>query len=403
MTRSRKVLLALLIVVLLSQAPFAYRRYKLRRLNAAIQEVQLRRETPANDSGFAEFKGVVHVHSSLGGHSKGSLEGIIAAARATQLDFVGMTEHTSANFNTAAMSLKGTHAGILFINGNEVSTVSNERLLILPGDESASDNSGLPTPQLVAKEKSRGALSFVAYPQDFKSWEAAYDGIEVYNLYTNVQQINPWLMFFDGLWSYRGYPDLLFANFYSRPDAALQKWDELMVTTRRRISAIAGNDAHANVGFSVNDASGKILVGGQLDPYERSFRLVRVHALIPRGQTLGFETLLKALGEGHFFIGFDLFGDTSGFAFTASDGRSTRIQGDEIPLAPEVRLTVKMPVSGRILLFRDGTVVKDQDGINTLEFIARERGVYRVEAYMSQLPNPISERPWIISNPIYVR
>jgi hypothetical protein len=32
-----------------------------------------------------------------------------------------------------------------------------------------------------------------------------------------------------------------------------------------------------------------------------------------------------------------------------------------------------------------------------------ERGVYRVEVYLPQLGKPVGDKPWIISNPIYVK
>jgi hypothetical protein len=32
-----------------------------------------------------------------------------------------------------------------------------------------------------------------------------------------------------------------------------------------------------------------------------------------------------------------------------------------------------------------------------------ERGVYRVELYLPEVERIIGEKPWIISNPIYVR
>ena len=46
-----------------------------------------------------------------------------------------------------------------------------------------------------------------------------------------------------------------------------------------RLTGVAGNDAHANIGVSLKDSSGKTLLGIQLDPYETSFRLVRLHAV----------------------------------------------------------------------------------------------------------------------------
>ena len=416
MKRWKKLLLGLVLAVLISQIPFAYRRYELGRLRSAIQLLNSQRAQETRDSSFAEYKGVVHVHSFLGGHSNGNFEDIIAAAKLNQLDFVVMTEHTSEDFNTAAMTLKGSHAGIFFINGNEAGGTNSDRLLVLPGDDSdhvsaasapgtpADPRTKLTTQDIISRAKSKGSLALVAYPQDFKSWDASgYDGVEVYNVYTNARQIKPLLMFFDGLWSFRSYPDLLFANFYRRPTENLKKWDDAIAATGRKLVATAGNDAHANVGISLNDSSGKTLLGLQLDPYERSFHLVRVHALIPRDKPLTSETLLSALAAGHCFIGFDLFGDTTGFRFSASNSSENRIQGDEIGLQKEVSLTVNTPVTSRIVLLKDGNPIQDENGINQKKFVINEKGSYRVEVYLPQLPKPVSDQPWIISNPIYVR
>jgi hypothetical protein len=38
-----------------------------------------------------------------------------------------------------------------------------------------------------------------------------------------------------------------------------------------------------------------------------------------------------------------------------------------------------------------------------MDFVAREKGSYRVEVYLPNLPKPAGDQPWIISNPIYVR
>jgi hypothetical protein len=401
MRRWKKLLLGVLILLLVSQIPFAYRRYKLGRLNAAIQQVNSDRSVEAPD-GLTEYTGVVHVHSFLGGHSKGGFQEIISAARSNDLDFVVMTEHALGEFNTAAMTLQGTHAGVLFINGNEVSTASSERLLVVPGDGSSAAS----VQEVITSAKRNNALAFVAYPDEFKSWNAnGYDGIEVYNVYTNTRQINPLVMFFDGLWSYRSYPHLLFANFYSRPAQNLKTWDGAIANTGRRLVAIAGNDAHANVGFELTDGSGKKLLGLSLDPYERSFRLVRMHVLAaPSHDGLATqERVLTAIAAGNCFIGYDVFGDTTGFRYTARDDNEQKIMGDEITLENQVHLRVKLPVVGRIVFLKDGTAVHEAATIRTAEFIARERGSYRVEVYLPRLPKPVSEQPWIISNPIYVR
>lgn len=401
MKRWQKLLFVILVLILLSQLPFAYRRRRLVRLHEAIQQLNAQRTNLSPDL-FKEYKGVVHVHSFLGGHSSGSFQEIIDAAKTNHLDFVVMTEHTERDINTAAMTLQGVHAGVLFLNGNEVSFTNVGRLLLVPGLESQ-DQSNSPLENLTLQTRAKNGLSIVAYPQEFQQWNSnAYDSVEVYNLYTNAQQINSVMMLFDGLWCYRGYPDLLFANFYSRPNENLRLWDQTL-GRGQRVTALAGVDAHANIGIGLHDASGKTLIGLHLDPYERSFEIVRVHALVSERYGLNSESVLGALRSGNSFIGFDLFGDTTGFRFSGSSGGEAAIQGGELKLDGEALLKVSTPLPARVVLLRNGVVVEQDQGKNQVGFIVKEPGVYRCEVYLPQLPHPVGDQPWIISNPIYVR
>jgi hypothetical protein len=404
MKRWKKVALVILAVFLLFQIPFIYRRTRLGALRSAIQQVNAQRVVNQAESAYTDYKGVIHVHSSLGGHSTGNLADIIQAANHNNLNFVVMTEHPSALMDTSEQTLKGVHAGVLFINGNEVVTASHDRFLLLPGGADAATDNTIGSEQVLAAQKARGGLSFIAYPQEFQSWDAdGYDGIEVYNLYTNTKKINYFVTFFDGLWSYWSYPDLMFARFYERPSDALKRWDDLIRTKNRKIIATAGNDAHANVGFRIGDLTGKELIGLHLDPYARSFSIVRNHVLIEKEKPLTSETLLAALASGHSYIAFDLFGDSTGFTFTAENSQGKKIMGDEIELLDGVRLIVTTPVQARVLLIKDGQVIRDEDGTSRKEYPISERGVYRVEVYLTQLGSLVKDKPWIISNPIYVR
>jgi hypothetical protein len=344
----------------------------------------------------------MHVHSFLGGHSRGSFSEIISAAQANQLDFVVMTEHPARDFDSAEMTLKGSHGGVLFLNGNEVSTASGDRLLMVPGDVSARDADKLPTSEVVTKAKARGTVSLAAYPEESNNWNTAgLNGVEVFNVYSNARQVNPVFAVFDVIWSRRSYPALLFATFYARPTENLKRWDAALANAR--LTATPGNDAHANVGISLNDSSGKPILGLQLDPYETSFRLVRLHLLVPRHQSLNNETVLDAIRLGHCFIAFDLFGETAGFSFTAENAGTIAIQGDEIALQSNTRLRVDVPVVSRVLVLRNGQPWKDETGVTSKTFDVKETGVYRLEIYLPQLGKPVGEQPWIISNPIYVR
>jgi hypothetical protein len=402
--RWKRWTLILLGLLVLSQLPFVYRRFQLRALRAKIQELNASRSVNQPDA-YADYKGVSHVHSQLGGHSTGSFADIIEAARQNELSFVVMTEHPSATIDTAEMTLRGMQGGILFINGNEVSTKAGDRFLVLPGTSAASTSAAKSTEDLVTGEKAEGRLMFMAYPQEFRSWETAdgYDGIEVYNLYTNARRINPLLMFFDGLWSYGAYADLLFTRFYERPAESLKRWDDLNSSRNKRLVALAGNDAHQNVGIHLGDAGGKKYLGIQLDPYSRSFQIVRTHALIERERALSAETLLEAIKLGHCYISFDILADASGFRFTAENGAARAIMGDSLKLMDGgVRLIVATPVKSRVVLFRNGQPVEEATDTLGREFTAKERGVYRVEVYLDALGDSFRSRPWIISNPIYI-
>ncbi len=399
--RRRKILIVMLGLVVLSQIPFVYRRYRLARLQKAIQQLESQRAAPQGESDFVDYQGVIHVHSFLGGHSTGTFAELIAAAKANQLDFVIMTEHPEPDFNTAAMTLNGMFGGVLFVNGNEVVTSNGDRILLIAGSDTASAPGSQTTEAVVAIQHGSGRLSIAAYPTESRSWQtSAVDGVEVYNLFANTREANKLVLFFDGLWSYRTYSDLMFANFFSRPSENLSRWDETIAAGKRRLIATAGNDAHSNIGLTLNDAAGKQWLGIKLDPYERSFRVVRTHVLIRKDIGLTRASLLEAISHGHCYVSFDLFGNGKGFSFAASVTEQ-KIMGDEIAFADGLRLTASAPLAARFVLFKDGSVIDQKSG-SVAEFPINTAGVYRVEVYLDSLAPPAQGQPWIISNPIYV-
>ena len=404
MRRWKKLALALLALLLFTQAPFAYRRYQLGRLRARIDTLNAARAPADQQDPYADHAGVLHVHSALGGHSEGTFEEILRAAKANRLAFVLMTEHTSKYVDTAQATARGTHEGVLFVGGSEVVSAAGDRLLVAPG--ARPPDPAPPTQELVNQLKNEGRLVFVAYPEQWRDWNVSgFDGVEVYNLYTNAKRVRYPVLIFDALWSFRSHADLLFATFYERPADNLRRWDELTsAAERRRLVAVAGNDAHQNVGVDLRLSSGRPVFRLQLDPYERSFRLVRTHALVERGRPLTEETLLEALARGHCYVAFDLFGDSTGFRFTAESGSEKKVMGDEIALhGGRVRLVASSPVRARLVFFKGGRVVHEEKETLRKELDVGEPGVYRVEVYLDQLGARFAARPWVISNPIYVR
>lgn len=408
MSRRKKIALALLALLLLSQGPFVYRRRQLGRLRERIRALEAARlPAPPGDS-FEDFAGVFHVHSSLGGHSPGTLGEIVAAARDNRLAFVVMTEHPAAEADTAEATLRGTREGVVFVNGSELVAAGGQRLFIAPGfarPAPAADRT--PAEELLGRAQSEGRLSAVGYPGQVRAWDFdGFDAIEVYNLFTNTKSISYPRLLMDGLWSYRTYPDLMFATFYERPEAALRKWDELNAAGGARLSGLAGNDSHANVGFRLGGGDGgEPAFKFYVDPYERSFAVVRNRVLLPKGSAPTAEAVLEALRTGRSYIGFDIFGDSGGFRFTAADGAGEKTMGDEarLPAGGAVRLSARTPVKARFVFFRNGREVREERDATSAEMSAAEKGAYRVEVYLDQLGELLEGKPWIISNPIYVR
>jgi hypothetical protein len=395
MKRWKKILLVLVGIVAVSQIPFIYRRVQIGRLSARIAEQNAAGTTLENPR-YKDLAGAIHVHTSLGGHSSATFEELIDGARG--LDFVVLTEHTSASIDTAAMTLNGTHGGVLFVGGNELDTHSSDRLLMVPGTAEAYARRNTKTWEFLPPFQKEGRLAFVTYPERFSSWDTTFDGIEVFNLNSNLSKVSYGLFFLDALWSYGKYPELTVATHLSRPDAYLQKYDEVART--RRITLFAGSDAHSNIGFHLlaDDAGNKFL-SLKFDDYATIFRIVKTHVLLAADQALSQETLLEALKQGHCYIGFDALGETKGFSFSAGE----KIMGDEVTLAELPSLKVALPRKARIVLFKDGSRISEAPDAKEMTFQPKERGSYRVEVFLDSLGKPFNRLPWIISNPIYVK
>ena len=397
----KKFFLIVLIVLLLIQIPFIYRRYQNGKLAEKINQLQSQR-TVQPDPNYTEYKGIIHAHTSLGGHSTGTFDELIDGANANDLDFVIMTEHYTDKYDTSALTLNGVYGKTLFVGGNEIDTSDGDRFLMMPGGPDAASFSKMPTNVVLSTLHSENRLAFITYPEKFKSWNSDFDGDEVFSLHTNAKKMNPFLALFDLIWSYPAYPALTFATYFKRPDENLAEFDE--IAAKRKVVFTAGTDAHSNIGFHLlGDDAGNKFINIKIDPYKTTFQLVRVHVLIDKNKPLTRESLIDALKMGHSFIGFDVLGDTSGFNFLAENDVETKIMGDDIALSQGVKLRVVSPVPARCVIFRNGEKYFESQETGEISLDAKESGTYRVELYLDQLGSPFDKMPWIISDPIYVK
>lgn len=396
----KKIVLILLAVIFLAQIPFVYNRWKFGQLYDKINQLQTQKTEIANPN-FNDYKGIIHVHTAIGGHSTGTIDELIDGAAKNTLDFVVMTEHTAALYDTSALTLQGNVGGVLFVNGQEVETAT-DRFLLLPGSADAGKMNRIATPDFLNTIHAQNKLAFITYPEKHKTWDANFDGIEVFSLHTNAKKMNLFFALFDAIWSYHAYPELVLVKYFQRPDENLRKFDE--VTQTKKSTLFAGTDAHSNIGFHLfGDDAGNKIINIKVDDYETIFRAMRNHVLLEKDKSLTQETLLQALKNGHCFVGVDSLSDTKGFSFTAENAAESRIMGDEIALTENLILKAAAPQIARFVIFKNGEKIYEDGGVSQISFPVKEKGTYRAEVYLDSLGEPFNRMPWIISNPIYVK
>jgi hypothetical protein len=112
------------------------------------------------------------------------------------------------------------------------------------------------------------------------------------------------------------------------------------------------------------------------------------------------DALLDALRNGRAYFAFEVFRPAPNFAFRALDfGGNVWNMGDEVPLAEGLTVEVRAPAPGRITVLRDGHRLARTEGAH-LSVPVNVPGAYRAEV---DILVQGQWRPWIFSNPIYVR
>jgi len=150
------------------------------------------------------------------------------------------------------------------------------------------------------------------------------------------------------------------------------------------------------VGIGAADAHEFHLMGLKFAPYEVMFQMARTHVLVPSDQ-LTDDAVYDALRSGHAYFSIELMARSDGFTFVAERGQKIYgIMGDEVTLIPNLQLTAWLPSPARLDLYRDGTRIRTLEEGQLWHFPIDEPGVYRIEASRHG-------KPWIFSNPIYVR
>ena len=273
----------------------------------------------------------------------------------------------------------------LVLRGAEIR--AEEDYVLALGIDSFIDPDGMTFREVTAAVAAQGGVAIGAHPARFRHWDDPnLAGVEVWNLYDEATA-DRWRyagLALDILLFYGDYPAEILLGIVRHP-AALARFDD--ETRRRRLAAVGTPDAHQNVR----------VLGRQLDRYPLAFRLVTTY-LLAEDHTK--TALLDALRRGRTYFAFDALTPAATFDFRIVDARgATWLMGDEPAAARDQTLHVFAPHRGRITVVRDGRVIGQADAAR-LALPVDGPGVYRAEVALQVQGR---WRPWIYSNPIYVR
>ncbi len=421
-------LVAVALVVWLRGA--LYNRFvRFPREEAAWAAIRSQRKPVTENAGWREYRGILHSHSKYSHDSEVPFDEILRAMKAIRIDFICLSDHCVNGRADFDLQWRGIHDGKLFIPGFEMKDGMMPFGVASGVVLSNRTDSDVLARQIVAG----GGVLFYAHPEEPRVWNRPeLTGMEIYNIHTDfkVAAKRPGMLLPDLLVNQRRFPEQVFHVMFRRPEAFLQRWDDLNRT--RHITGIAGNDCHQNTGLRgfitatntlrIEDTSPKTvaefklnwftrraarvcfgpldpdrrLFHFQLDPYERMARFVNTHLL---AHELTEPALMESLRAGRAFIGFDMIADSAGFLWLAEGAKGRAVMGETLAFTAGTRLKAVSPCFCRFTVVKDGTVAFQQEG-RAMQWTPPGPGKYRVEAELK-----VSDQwvPWVYANPIELK
>lgn len=346
-----------------------------------------------------EYTGNLHIHSQYS-DGVGTVPEIVQSAQRVGLDFIVLNDH-SYMIDDLHLDEEGYYGDVLVLMGQEIGRRYHHYLAFdlqkILKDESIGPQ------EVIDRVNAQGGFGFMAHPFEkgmpFSEKSIAYtwndlsvngfSGICIWNFSSRWKERVK--TFFHGLFF------LLFRSQTLKGPSrkTLLFWDGLC--RQRRVAAMGGSDAHASM-FKWGAL--------RLRPFSYDYLLntINIHILLNnelQKESNGAKTsVLNALKNGRLFIAHERLGSARGFRFYYIKENGTYVNmGEERRFQPGT-IYVEAPESCDIRLVRDGTVWRRFSGQKASCRI-EEKGVYRVEAYRHLLFFGL--RPWIFSNPIYLR
>ncbi|MDZ7695957.1 MAG: hypothetical protein U5R49_03185 [Deltaproteobacteria bacterium] len=299
------------------------------------------------------------------------------------------------------LSDEGFHEGLPVMMGLEIGRRYHHYLTF--DLDTLVQGEGLPPQAVIDRVNRRGGFGFLAHPfekgMSFKEHSIAYTwndtsvsgftGICIWNFASRFKERIKGPL--HGLFFL-----LLKARMLKGPSSeTLSFWDELCQS--RRVVAIGGSDTHGAV-FRLGRFQFTPL------PYAYSLNSINVHVLLKSPLPATFaeakSQIYDALREGRLFIAHDRLAPARGFDFHFESDEGNVVRQGQEGMFHEGTFFIRSPKRAEIRLIKDGALLKRWLA-GRVSFRAAQKGVYRVEVYI-RVPF-FGLRPWIFSNPIYLR
>jgi hypothetical protein len=375
-------------------------RGSLQSVHEALASLRSQRRPPPPLEDRVEYRGVIHAHTEISHDSDGTVDEMLAAAEAARLNFLVTTDHYSPRiytdgidgFRGSLLVIRGLEIGMGCIQASGIDRRCGAVLAIgLREPLFPDEQNGWQWDALFAKLREQGALSIIAHPRGLlnPSYYQKADGMEIYDVADAMREriVDVPRILANFAVGFGDYPEECLLPWVERMNWNLVQWDRF--SRERRVIGLAGNDAHQRIS----------IFGRTLDRYDLVFRMVNTHVL---AESLTKDNIMAGLREGRCFASFNLLGDAAGFQFVARDASSGALKavlGEELKMQDNMSLEVLSPIPASIVMVRDGMPIRREQGRAMVHVVDRP-GVYRVEVSLRVVDR---WRPWIFSNPIYIR
>jgi len=347
-----------------------------------------------------DYAGCIHFHSAYSYDARIPLPEILTDAQKAGLHYAIVSDHF--RLDAREDGFEGYQKDVLLIVGEEISPRYNHYLALNIKKPIVVWKTETNAQRVIDEVNAQGGFGFISHPDHagapllgsraypWIQWNVhGYAGLGIWDLMSDWSSslVSPWRTL---------YACLRPAAVLKGPLAkTLSRWDTL--TQEGHCVAIGEIDNHGHrrslLGFT-----------RKVFPFDLSFRTIRTHVLLEMPLTKDAQAdipvILAALRQGQSYISLDLWNDPKGFSFSVYDARSLAWPGGEFTRQGQAILEAKLPRPGRIGLIRNGRLVKEEHRRAALQWDVDLPGVYRIQAqqYVGG-----RWRPWIYSNPIWVR